>query len=528
MSYYLLWIEALLAGLLFAAMLFTIGLRRKTRKAAIPICIAGLVLPLLPLGATAAFAVTLRFVSNAQNGFFWGTMTLVGGYLAGAITLLVIGRRMNAAGLRRAFSWPLARITTSWLIVVALSVMTFWNLGLQAQVEIQALRAEAGALALSTVPPQIADSANAAFIYQKAQESFTAATIPADKDVDYRDLDPRSPEVASFLQRQQKSLDLVRRAADMQECRIEFDLAHPDIGKVLAEWPKYRTSSLLLAIAAKEEAANGKIELAMTDCRRLFSLARHVRSAPALIGGLAAISNDARASKTTAQALGAVSTQSELNHFPVPDLRELPHAIARSLRTEEAMSLALCCDMASGKGVYASGMSPLAGTTIWLAYLRDDIGIYRVYLQKVQRMAEQPYYQTVSERQEIETEANRLCGFMSSTIVSSLFPMLKNLASAQALRSSVVVACAATRYRLDRGEFPVTTQALIPGYLESIPTDPFDGQPIRIKRMPAGQLIIYSVGNDGKDDGGDVDSKGGKRTPADEGIILNTINKSAR
>jgi hypothetical protein len=41
----------------------------------------------------------------------------------------------------------------------------------------------------------------------------------------------------------------------------------------------------------------------------------------------------------------------------------------------------------------------------------------------------------------------------------------------------------------------------IPAYLERIPLDPFDGAPLRYRRLDDG-VVIYSVGPDGKDNGG--------------------------
>ena len=41
----------------------------------------------------------------------------------------------------------------------------------------------------------------------------------------------------------------------------------------------------------------------------------------------------------------------------------------------------------------------------------------------------------------------------------------------------------------------------MPLYLNAVPADPFDGQPLRFKRLSKG-YVIYSVGSDGRDDGG--------------------------
>jgi hypothetical protein len=71
----------------------------------------------------------------------------------------------------------------------------------------------------------------------------------------------------------------------------------------------------------------------------------------------------------------------------------------------------------------------------------------------------------------------------------------------QASLRCAVAAVAAERYRRDHGAWPATLDALTPDYLKPVPTDPYDGQPLRYKRLPDG-AVVYSVGPDKKDDGG--------------------------
>ena len=42
---------------------------------------------------------------------------------------------------------------------------------------------------------------------------------------------------------------------------------------------------------------------------------------------------------------------------------------------------------------------------------------------------------------------------------------------------------------------------LVPRFLAAVPTDPFNGAPLRYKRSEQG-FIVYSIGPDGHDDGG--------------------------
>ena len=59
-------------------------------------------------------------------------------------------------------------------------------------------------------------------------------------------------------------------------------------------------------------------------------------------------------------------------------------------------------------------------------------------------------------------------------------------------------------YRRETGELPASLEELVPAYLAAVPVDPFDGKPMKVDRERG---IVYSVGRDGVDDGGDEGSK---------------------
>ena len=63
---------------------------------------------------------------------------------------------------------------------------------------------------------------------------------------------------------------------------------------------------------------------------------------------------------------------------------------------------------------------------------------------------------------------------------------------------------AVERYRRATNRWPKALTDLVPAYLAKVPIDPFDGAPLRYRRLGDG-LVIYSVGPDGKDNGGNLD-----------------------
>ena len=69
-----------------------------------------------------------------------------------------------------------------------------------------------------------------------------------------------------------------------------------------------------------------------------------------------------------------------------------------------------------------------------------------------------------------------------------------------------VVAVAIERFRRDRGTMPAGLGDLVPVYLTAVPADPYPGHDLLFRAGP-GRYTIYSVGPDGKDNGGDLTSQ---------------------
>jgi hypothetical protein len=77
------------------------------------------------------------------------------------------------------------------------------------------------------------------------------------------------------------------------------------------------------------------------------------------------------------------------------------------------------------------------------------------------------------------------------------------------------LACALERYRSANGKLPETIEALAPRFIEKIPNDVIDGQPLRYRVKAGGNYVIYSIGWNETDDGGEVVWTSGKTPTVD-------------
>jgi tetratricopeptide (TPR) repeat protein len=89
-----------------------------------------------------------------------------------------------------------------------------------------------------------------------------------------------------------------------------------------------------------------------------------------------------------------------------------------------------------------------------------------------------------------------------------LLPSLNNAARrfayGQASLNLARTAIALERYRVARGAFPESLDALTPEFIAKVPHDVIGGQPLKYRREADGSYVLYSVGWDEEDDGGEA------------------------
>ncbi|MBW3543586.1 MAG: hypothetical protein KY476_25325, partial [Planctomycetes bacterium] len=142
--------------------------------------------------------------------------------------------------------------------------------------------------------------------------------------------------------------------------------------------------------------------------------------------------------------------------------------------------------------------------------------------------AERPYHEMVgsdpvaSELQQLRAQAGSLANslrnqqvFQSAVVIPILLPGLVQVreadARSRARLGGVQALTAVQRYRRVHGQWPDTLDAAIQDAgLSAIPLDPYSGRPLRY-RVLDGHPLVYSVGSDQQDDGGEVDWKYGQQ-----------------
>lgn len=81
-------------------------------------------------------------------------------------------------------------------------------------------------------------------------------------------------------------------------------------------------------------------------------------------------------------------------------------------------------------------------------------------------------------------------------------------------RQMTVTAIALKRYQLKNGKNPASLDLLVPEFVAAVPVDPVNGEPLHYRLNSDGTFLLYSVGDNGVDDGGDPSLEKGVTGPS--------------
>lgn len=114
------------------------------------------------------------------------------------------------------------------------------------------------------------------------------------------------------------------------------------------------------------------------------------------------------------------------------------------------------------------------------------------------------------DREPVQTEGRCYSPYslLAEAVIPTFHKVIRNALSAENDLILARTACALERHRLATGAYPESLGELVPSLLAAVPTDVVDGQPLRYRRDADGTFLLYSIGIDGKDDGGAQTNKG--------------------
>ncbi len=187
---------------------------------------------------------------------------------------------------------------------------------------------------------------------------------------------------------------------------------------------------------------------------------------------------------------------------------EYPEGLTRALVAERALNL-MKCDQPKRyfylpeADEYIPGSSALFGWALRTEVVYGgDLTFYLSAMAKLIEASQHPTAQATLIGDNIQRE---LVTFRRAFSMMCLPKNpIRELAHDQVELRETMTAIAAERYRLANGKLAENFSDLTPAFLDSLPMDPFDSQPLRFRSDENG-YALYSVGNNLADDGGGND-----------------------
>lgn len=300
-------------------------------------------------------------------------------------------------------------------------------------------------------------------------EAYPEATVRAMKD---------------FLEANVQALELVHEASALRGCRYPIDLGNDFFGSIdhYAKIRHVMRLACLDAILAAELTDGDRAVRALCDAR---ALARSLDREPILIPQLVRAACDGMACGAMARVLNRMQlSDGEAEQLiQAYDDSHYSEVLLRTMAGERAYELEvvrwLCSDFLPPAGrdhlTYERLEAAGLGFMCWLSHVAGLMDI------KTLRLLHQ---------WDRDIEA-----------IDPSMPEMPGFAVDHAHLLIAGTALAVERHRLAKGRLPANLSDLVPRFLDEMPIDPFNGQPLRFRLLEPGYLI-YSVWTNRQDDGG--------------------------
>jgi hypothetical protein len=326
-----------------------------------------------------------------------------------------------------------------------------------------------------------------------------------------RKFEPQMEEISAALRRPHSRFPL--------EYEKGFDIALPHLTLLL-------NAQRLYLVRALAELDAGQPDRAFADVETLLLLTRSCGDEPLLISQLVAVCSGGISEHAVWEGLAghrwrddqltALQTELERVHF-----LEDGH---RAFQYEKVEGAASCLKMARSIGTYRKSKLAfdLQGTDqpffplFKVRIYQNILALSQFYDRATLPVIEPALHRVHTEIVEAgEAELRGLCStLLGDNIVmemagNNVMKTAIKFAYAQTLTDEALIACGLERYWLTHGAYPDTLDALVPQYLAKLPHDVITGQPLHYRRTPDGLFVLYSVGWNGRDDGGIPGTKEG-------------------
>jgi ABC-type transport system involved in multi-copper enzyme maturation permease subunit len=297
------------------------------------------------------------------------------------------------------------------------------------------------------------------------------------------------------------------KLADMPEGRYPLTWAPVLIWTVLNDQQQSRTVAILLRGESANRAQTGDVDGALRAVRAILNVARATGDEPILISQLIRMAGRKVAVEALERALaqGAPSESELVRLQRMLEEEEREPLLIRAYRSERAFFHETMEQIRSGK-LKVSQFAP-GGPAQDLALAASAKTAHPWGLRHLNRLVELerlPLHEQIAAGAELDAEVKK-GPWIYQQLSPSTFSVNAAYRRSLTWMRSAIAAVAAERFRRQQGRWPTSIEEMVPAFLAAVPLDPRDGEPLRMRRLED-RIVIYSIGDDGQDNGGKIHS----------------------
>ena len=325
--------------------------------------------------------------------------------------------------------------------------------------------------------------------------------------------DDMKDTIAEVLTQNDAALKLLHKGAALTACRYPVDFTQ-GFGVRLPHVGKVRAGVDLLSLEMLMRAENGQSELAVESACSCFGLARSLVNEPEVLSQLYRFNCQITAAGKLDRVLTRVTlTDEQLARLEsVLTQAENMEGLTRAYVYDRCKVL-IAYDLARRARSVPIRLWPTLEEFRQLTW-RDAYYFPAARIEARRRATSGLFELEVLTSIELRTACIRASQLpfpeqisvakkiWSQEMNSSVFLMMPASTRAMLKQAKCVALMRVARAALAVERYRLATARLPDKLTESAPLDPFDGQPLRYKKLPNG-YVVYSVGEDGKDDVGD-------------------------
>lgn len=378
--------------------------------------------------------------------------------------------------------------------------------------------------------PEVAPDENAYTFLESAAHSFhwpTNSLIVTDYLAGRQ---VAQEEILEVIDRNKEMLGIMDQVARCSICLAPEITGFDSLLTYIGEW---RNMGRVMALEARYRRLSGDYQRSVSTCISLLRFGDLVQhDAECIINYLVGIAiTELGLQQVRDLAIDEGTTDRELSALAgtLADLGPFDHGFDRAIKMEYKMVSSTLDDFASGKinmdqimavessDTESSGflkgrrvpryfLQPNRTKALFADYYREMLGNSSLAYADMNMCDKEEMFCLDESKHKLMTRPNAVGKILCRLLVPAIESILERRCRIETGVAATHLIVALNMYEKEHGEFPGKLSELVPGHIAAVPSDSYDGKPLR---YDPDRKLVYSVGKDLEDSGGSSDTLSG-------------------